>query len=335
MSDPSGSSWAIALERVEEMGGFGQEPDPWFLLTQQAATEIQQDESLFWEGPQYQYAWFESIGLFPYLEDLQQRGYVDESFTPTGEAGVALIQAELRRRGIAMPGGRPSGGRRGGGGGGVSTAQRIENMMADMRIMALAWNVQIPDGNLRSLATTAVQNNFNNQRVLNSIGQYIVSTEGATDKTLQSQLGQWYKRQAADYGLRMSDQGVKQDLSLWVQGKETQESLQTKLLQRSKALYPHLKERFEAGETFESIASPYREYAASLLETAPTELDFVNSEMSKALSYNPDGSGNRLMSLSEFGQFVRSGSFGYEYTNKALTDASRVGEALSRMFGKV
>jgi len=321
-----------ALRAVSEASGGEVSRDPWQNALNSARQEIRADVSSYWTSSFHQYAWLEMQGLTSFFKDLQNRGWVDQNWLPTSETGVDLIRSGLRERNITMPAGAPSGG----GYGGATTAQRIDGMMANMRAMALAWNVEINDTKLRQMATTAVNGEYNQQQALNLIGQHVVATAGASDKVLQGQLGQWYKDQANAYGVQMSDASIKASLNQWVQGLQSQESIQAQLLQKSKALYPHLSQRFDNGETFEQIIDPYREYAAQLLEKDPNQLSFVNSELAKAVTYNPDGKGNRTMTVSEFGEYVRSNSsLGYQYTNKAISDASLVGEALTKMFGRI
>jgi len=322
------------LRSVSQAQGGAISRDLWQTTMDAARQGIRQDSNLFWQDAYHKTAWFELSGLAPFFKRLQSQGLVDSNWVPyNSEVVDPMIFAEMNRLGVMLPEGGDAGGY---GYGGASTAERIENMMANMRAMGLAWNVEIDDTKLRQMATTAVNGEYNQQQAMNLIGQHVVATAGASDKVLQGQLGQWYKQQANAYGLQMSDASIKASLNQWVQGLQSQESIQAQLLQKSKALYPHLADRFDNGETFEQIIDPYREYAAQLLEKDPNQLSFVNSELAKAVAYNPDGKGNRTMTISEFGEYVRStSSLGYQYTNRAISDASLIGEALTKMFGRV
>lgn len=236
----------------------------------------------------------------------------------------------LKNQGLRFPPPPPIGR----GGGGPSTADRIEGMMANMRAAALLWNVRIDDNNLRRLATTAVNDNYNQQQVLNQIGKFAVGQD-MNAQIDQGPLGNAVRAMARSYGVQLSEPTIKQLLQGYVQGTETEQTITARLQQQAIAAYPALAERMKQGETFEQIINPYREMTARILEQNPDEVDFVGTKFGEAVSFNPDGKGERMMSLGEYSRFLRQNrEFGYEYTTDAQNKAYQTANAIATMFGR-
>jgi hypothetical protein len=72
-----------------------------------------------------------------------------------------------------------------------------------------------------------------------------------------------------------------------------------------------------------------------VLEKDPSQLDFVNTNLAKAFQNNPEGKGERQMSVGEFSEFLRTNrEFGYEYTTQAQSKAYQMANTLARVFGR-
>jgi len=208
-------------------------------------------------------------------------------------------------------------------------------MMAEMRNAALAWNVRIDDTNLRTLATTAVNGNYNSQQVMNTIGKWAVAQDANVTNLVEGPLGEAINQLAQNYGVKLSTSTANNYLRGFVQGTETEESIKALLAKQAAALYPSLSERFAKGETFEDVVSPYREMASRLLEKEAGSFDFIGTNLNQAFVYNPDGKGERTMSMGEFANYLRTNQeFGYEYTTDARNKAYGAVRALASVFGR-
>lgn len=304
-----------------------------FNVEQTVNRQVEAEADQWWLSDLHFMAYAQQQGYGQYIDDLEAQGYIVDGEIVNGDATVMY----LKSKGLSFPAAPDAGAGRGyGSSGGVSLAEQIDGMMANIRAAALAWNVRIPDTNVRQLATTAVNGNYNNQQVLNMIGGYVVATEGQTDAVLQGQVGEAINRAAADYGIRLSDTTRRDYVNMFVQGKESQESLLARMKEQAVRLYPSLAERFNKGETYEQIVSPYREIAAQVLEKAPAAFDFTDGALNKVATFNPDGKGERMMSVGEFSDYLRqTKSFGYEYTNQAQQKAYQVANSIAEMFGRV
>jgi hypothetical protein len=100
----------------------------------------------------------------------------------------------------------------------------------------------------------------------------------------------------------------------------------------AKGKYAHLSEQIDGGLTMEDLAASYREKAAQLLELDPLTMNF-DRDYSDAL-----GSVDRprVLSLSEWETELRTNDkYKYSFTKQANQDATDIGLAIARAFGKV
>ena len=320
-------------------------------------SDFNQDQR-FWESPVVNVSQIDAIynaqkdiqenpaswdkSIFHYFEYIKRSGFgsvldrlrEEEAIVDYDIVNPDLVRSALTNAGLVFV--TPSGvGASSRGGAGITTAQRIENMIATMRDAALVWNVRIDDQNLRTLATTAVENNFNDQQVMNSIGKWAVGQQGVTEDLAAGPLGEAMNELSRQYGVKISKATANTYLQRFVQGQETTESIKALLAKQATSLYPSLAERFSRGETFEDVVEPYREAAARLLEKDPSSFDFTATSLNKVLTYNPDGKTERQMSMGEFANYLRTNKeFGYEYTTDAKNKAYATVNALSSVFGR-
>ena len=102
----------------------------------------------------------------------------------------------------------------------------------------------------------------------------------------------------------------------------------------AKATYGHLSEQIDAGLTLEDVSASYKEKAAKLLELDPNSINF-GTDFSDALNYRKDGQ-PRVLSMSEWETELRTNDkYKYSFTKQANQDATSIGLAIARAFGKV
>ena len=296
-----------------------------------AQTDIQNNPSLWDKSIFHYFEYIKRSGFGSVIDRLRNEGHIDNYDI----VNPSVVQSAVETAGIVFvtPSGESAMG--GAGGGGITTAQRIENMMADMRNAALVWNIRIDDGNLRQLATKAVENNFNRQQMMNSIGKWAVSQEATNTDLSEGPLGEAMNALADQYGVKISKATANTYLQGFIQGTETEESIKALFAKQASSLYPSLAERFAKGETFQDIIEPYKEMAGRLLEKDPSTLDFTTTNFNKVFTYNPDGKNERQMSIGEFSEYLRTNrEFGYEYTTQAQNKAYQIANTLAQVFGR-
>ena len=138
------------------------------------------------------------------------------------------------------------------------------------------------------------------------------------------------KRIGTQYLTALNDETVETAL---VGGKTADDLLRTSR-ELAKAMYPHLKESIDAGVTLEDLAANYKQVAARTLELDPSQVD-MGLKFNEALNYTKDGK-SRMLSLGEWETELRTNDkYKYKFTKQANEDATDIGLAIARAFGKV
>ena len=102
----------------------------------------------------------------------------------------------------------------------------------------------------------------------------------------------------------------------------------------AKARFVHLSEQIDGGLTLEDLSASYKEKAAKLLELDPNTINF-GTDFSEALDYRKDGK-PRVLSMGEWETELRTNDkYKYSFTKQANQDATDIGLAIARAFGKV
>lgn len=222
------------------------------------------------------------------------------------------------------------------GGGGPTTGQSIDSMTATVQRMAINANLQITPEQARSIATVAVNNKWNEIQIQNAVGEYGTGNTQQIEQAAFGTFGSMVQDMAKQYGIRLSEQSWNDYTTRFARGQESETTLKAKFQQQAMTMFPALAERIKNGETFSDVVAPYQEYAARLLERDPKTIDFTEDAYMKAFTFNPDGKGQRTMSITEFGDYIRSNrQFGYEYTDNAKTKAFQIANALGETFGRI
>jgi hypothetical protein len=100
----------------------------------------------------------------------------------------------------------------------------------------------------------------------------------------------------------------------------------------AKAKFPHLASAIDAGVTLEDVTYGYKRDAAELLEVDANTIDMSAGGYSAALGSMKDP----MMSTAEWAAYIKgTPSFGWQFTKQANQQATDVGLALARAFGKV
>lgn len=138
------------------------------------------------------------------------------------------------------------------------------------------------------------------------------------------------KKIGTQYLTAFNDQTVEDALA----GGMTADDLLRKSRELAKAMYPHLKDSIDAGVTLEDLSANYKQIAARTLELDPSQID-MGLKFNEALNYTKDGQ-PRMLSLAEWETELRTNDkYKYSFTKQANQDATSIGLAIARAFGKV
>jgi len=148
------------------------------------------------------------------------------------------------------------------------------------------------------------------------------------------------KKIATDYGYNLSNSELQSVLTGTPETGSTVALTEQQLRERAKLALlgemPHLKTQIDAGLTLNNIFKNYQSVAAEELELDPNSVSVLDSKFRNALSKKDANGQIRQLSLSEWRDELRTNDvYGYRFTKKANQDATSIGLAIARAFGKV
>jgi hypothetical protein len=156
------------------------------------------------------------------------------------------------------------------------------------------------------------------------------------EKALLTTNAQSIKQLARSYNYAISDgelQAVLTGSADPSSGKPiTQDELENKMKLAAKGMFPHLSQQIDNGLSLDDIGKNYRSYAAQILEKDPNSIDMFSGPFVSAF----DNGKGQQMSLTEWMTTLKSDPrYGYQHTQQANQDATNIGLALAKAFGKV
>ena len=218
----------------------------------------------------------------------------------------------------------------------ASYQQQIDARTAIIKGKALTAGLRFSDETLSSLSVNSLRNGWDEQTLQNAIGSEALKTAGGVSQLRSGYIGQDLKKDAAQYGVVLSDGTFNSWVNKIAVGEETKESFKAYTLQMAKNLFPGISAQLDAGQTYDQITDPYRQIAARTLQINPETVDFLDSKWAKAVTHMTDKGEQRPMNFNEWGDYLRqTQSFGYEYTDEARSRAYEVSSTLANIFGKV
>jgi hypothetical protein len=217
----------------------------------------------------------------------------------------------------------------------------VDQRAEEINQQALNLGIRLSESQLQKLSLDSLRQGWegNSQLITNAIGM-VATTSGSQGATQlrEGYYGQSVRQIANNYGVSIADETFNSFVNKIAVGTETLDSFQDYALNIAKALYPALREQFDAGRSFADAVSPYREIAAATLELNPNDIDFMDPLWATPITYMPDPSTGeqRLMNLREWGQELRTNkAYGYEFTNQARENAYKITSDLANLFGRL
>ena len=147
----------------------------------------------------------------------------------------------------------------------------------------------IPPKKLKSIAEKALATNMDEGALANVLGGYVKFVGG----TLKGEAGQYensIKTYAAQQGVTLDDQSVKNQAALIGRKLATESDFKNQIMQQAVSAYPGYKQQLEAGQTIKDIANPYIQIMAQQLEVNPSAIKLSDPLIRSALNgVNADG----------------------------------------------
>lgn len=147
-----------------------------------------------------------------------------------------------------------------------------------------------------------------------------------------AQASQQIDQYAAAYGVGVGNHWKAQQLKDILSGGDTMDGTLNRIKELSKSKYTAFADQIDAGKTIDSIADPYRQEMAQLLELNPNDIGVDNHHIQQALQFkNQDGKAAPL-SLSDFGDAIRRDPR-WQLTQNARDSVMSLGYNLAKSFG--
>ena len=192
---------------------------------------------------------------------------------------------------------------------------------------------------LDEIATGATRLGLKDTQLRNYVFS-VASTKPAKTNIFESSEADRIKQIARDYGYNLSQNELNSVLTGSVESGATVALTEQQLRERAKLSLlgemPHLKTQIDAGLTLNNIFKNYQSVAAEELELDPNSVSVLDSKFRNALSKKDANGQIRQLSLSEWRDELRTNDlYGYRFTKRANQDATDIGLAIARAFGKV
>jgi len=198
--------------------------------------------------------------------------------------------------------------------------------------LAAQIGAAIPSKKLKHIVETALRTNMDEDLLRNVLGQYVNFTKNGT---LQGEAGMHeftMKEYAANMGITLDDQTIKNQAQRVVRKVATTEDYESLVREHAKSMYPAYAKQIDAGQTVKDIASPYTQMMAQTLEIPDAEITVFDPTIKSALNgLSPDGKPTGL-SLTDFQQRLRNDPR-WKQTDAAQDNAFNVGLSVLKNMG--
>ena len=175
-----------------------------------------------------------------------------------------------------------------------------------IRDLAAQVGAAVPAKRMKQLVETALQTNLDEGGLRNVLGQYVNFTKNGT---LQGEAGMHeftMKQYAADQGIKLDDQTLKNQAQLVIRKVATTQDYESMVRDSAKSMYPSYTQQLDAGQTMKDIAAPYMQMMAKELEIPDGDITVFDPVIKQALNGISSTGKPTGISLTDFGDRLRS-----------------------------
>ena len=186
-------------------------------------------------------------------------------------------------------------------------ATKLAQSKASVGTLAAQMGAAMTPGTLAQMAETSLMLGWDSNQVQAHLGTYVKHVNG----TMLGQAGQWeteLKGYAADNNVKISNSWIETNLQGAVRGAQTFNDVKNKVQNLAISAYPNLADRLRQGETVATIAEPYRQSMASILELNPESLTIGDPKIQHALVTRDKNGAPVMQTLYDFETGVRKDS---------------------------
>jgi LysM repeat protein len=207
----------------------------------------------------------------------------------------------------------------------ASYATGISGMSSKLGMMASEMGANV-GGSFNNLVESAYNYGWDDNQIRQNLASYVKYTDGR----MLGQAGQWeqeWRKLAADDGLNLSAAWYERYAKDVAVGHQTSQDVKSAITTMAVSAFPHLGARLTAGDTLATIADPYKQTMASLLEINPNTITMNDPTIRGALASKDAKGQPALRTLFDFENDVRKDTRWNKTKNAqdaAMTNTKRV-----------
>lgn len=210
----------------------------------------------------------------------------------------------------------------------------LQAMTVKLQQEAAAMGAAIPSNKLSKLAATAVSTNMDDAQLKDVLGGYVDFTSNHTLTGAAGMYSNNIKQYAADMGVTLSDQTIKNQAALIARGLGTEQDYRDQINQQASSMYPAYSDAIAGGATMRDIANPYMQIMSQSLGLNPGTITLQDPTIKAALNgAGPDGKPTG-MSLTDFQTSIRSDPR-WGGTQQAQNSVMQTGASVLRSMGLI
>lgn len=175
-----------------------------------------------------------------------------------------------------------------------------------LRQIAAQVGAAIPESRLDRIAKDVLELGLEEDGIRNVLGQYVTFTR---EGTLKGEAGMHefkIRQYAADQGVELSDDAVKNQAQLIVRKLATQQDFESQIQEQAISALPGYAEQIKGGMTVKQIASPYMQMMAQELELPHASIKLNDPIIKNALNAVDQDGKPTGMSVTNFETFLRN-----------------------------
>jgi len=211
---------------------------------------------------------------------------------------------------------------------------QAQQLAVTTQVQQLAAQVgaAIPQSKLKGIVDSVLRTGMDENQIRDVLGQYVGFTK---DGTLKGEAGMHeftMKQYAAQMGVEIGDQAIKNQAQLVVRKMATSQDFESQIREQAKSAFPGYGEQIDAGMTMKDIATPYQQLMSKELELPDSPLGLMDPTVRQALNgLDKDGKPSG-MNLPDFQNMLRNDPR-WRTTQGAQDQAMNVGHAVLRDLG--
>lgn len=200
--------------------------------------------------------------------------------------------------------------------------------------LAAQMGAAIPANKLRSVVDSVIRTGMDENALRGVLGNYITFTKNGTLKGEAGMHQYTIKQYAANNGIELSDQAIKNQAALVVKKLATTQDFESQIREQAKSLFPGYSEQLDAGISVKDIAAPYEQMMSKELELPTPPQGVKDPVIRQALNgMSSDGKPTGL-SLSDFQRVLRNDPR-WKQTQSAQDQIMEVSSSVLRSMGLI